>query len=176
MNPSTDPLSQLRDIHLPDPISWWPLAPGWWLVALLFVTAVVGLIHLIRSRRRANSYRRVANKALQRNWQQLQSDDDKLHYLQALLELLRRCTLTLPQQARTSSKLTGNDWLSYLDRCTPPSSTNELRFCSPLGKLLLSEPYRQSPEVSDEQIKQLHDLCLSWITRHQAPQQEAGNA
>ena len=31
MNGSPDPLSELRDIHLPDPVSWWPPAPGWWI-------------------------------------------------------------------------------------------------------------------------------------------------
>jgi hypothetical protein len=33
MNP--DPLAQLRDIHLPEPVSWWPPAPGWWGLALV---------------------------------------------------------------------------------------------------------------------------------------------
>ena len=28
MDPQQIPL---RDLHLPDAISWWPLAPGWWL-------------------------------------------------------------------------------------------------------------------------------------------------
>ncbi|MBK8960777.1 MAG: DUF4381 domain-containing protein [Proteobacteria bacterium] len=27
----------LRDIHLPEPVSWWPLAPGWWLCLALLV-------------------------------------------------------------------------------------------------------------------------------------------
>lgn len=27
----------LRDIHLPEPVSWWPLAPGWWLCIALLV-------------------------------------------------------------------------------------------------------------------------------------------
>ena len=27
-----DPLQDLRDVHMPDPISWWPPAFGWWMI------------------------------------------------------------------------------------------------------------------------------------------------
>ena len=45
MNPAASNL-QLRDIHLPDAVSWWPPAPGWWLLlgglllALLFIRVI----------------------------------------------------------------------------------------------------------------------------------------
>ena len=28
-----DPLAGLRPLHRPLPVSWWPPAPGWWLLA-----------------------------------------------------------------------------------------------------------------------------------------------
>ena len=44
MNPAAinaNPLDQLRDIHLPEPISWWPLAPGWWLLIIIALALMV---------------------------------------------------------------------------------------------------------------------------------------
>ena len=35
--PLSDPLAELRGYHPPDPVSWWPPAPGWWLLALLIL-------------------------------------------------------------------------------------------------------------------------------------------
>jgi hypothetical protein len=34
---TTDPLAQLRDIQLPEPVGLWPLAWGWWALLLLVV-------------------------------------------------------------------------------------------------------------------------------------------
>ena len=35
MNDLQEQLKDLRDIHLPDPVSIWPLAPGWWALMIL---------------------------------------------------------------------------------------------------------------------------------------------
>ena len=37
-------LALLRDIRTPDAINWWPLAPGWWMLAALIVIAVVAFV------------------------------------------------------------------------------------------------------------------------------------
>ncbi|HET9483332.1 MAG TPA: DUF4381 domain-containing protein, partial [Xanthomonadales bacterium] len=48
--PATEP--QLRDIHLPAEPSWWPPAPGWWLLAILVIAALVFLVRFAWRKRR----------------------------------------------------------------------------------------------------------------------------
>ncbi|WP_116134971.1 DUF4381 domain-containing protein [Tropicimonas sp. IMCC34043] len=61
-------LDQLRDIHLPPAVSWWPLAPGWWVLAGLIVAMAVGLVLVVRHRRRTTRHRALGElKALRRN-------------------------------------------------------------------------------------------------------------
>ena len=45
MNP-TD-LSQLRDIHLPEAVPWWPPAPGWWMLFALVIAGAVGVMLIL---------------------------------------------------------------------------------------------------------------------------------
>ena len=45
MDPKALPL---RDIHLPEPIGWWPPALGWWILALLVILTIGLCIWLIR--------------------------------------------------------------------------------------------------------------------------------
>ena len=63
MNPQ-DPLSQLRDIHLPDTGGFWPPAPGWWLLALIALAALAGLIWWLRRQRRRTRWLRLAKAEL----------------------------------------------------------------------------------------------------------------
>ena len=36
-----DPLAELRPNILPEPVGLWPPAPGWWIVALLVLAAII---------------------------------------------------------------------------------------------------------------------------------------
>lgn len=91
---NADPLAQLRDIHLPPPIGWWPPAPGWWLLTLLALMTVALLANIWRKRRARLVYRHQAKKLLDEIWQAYQSNRDSKRYLQALTAVIRRAAST----------------------------------------------------------------------------------
>lgn len=58
-----DPLANLKDIHLPDPVGFWPLALGWWLlIAMLIVFLLLALVGYRKYQ--AQRARRQAKQAL----------------------------------------------------------------------------------------------------------------
>jgi len=106
-----DALANLRDIHLPDPVTLWPPAPGWWLVAGALLGA--GAVILIWRRRRRESLRKAANEELlslelayleQRNHSDLAV---------GLSGLLRRIALVNFERGEVAA-LHGEEWMAFL--------------------------------------------------------------
>src|SRR5262245_66626316 len=91
MNPTVDMSAlPLRDIHLPGAISWWPPAPGWWVLAALamLVAVVVGLYYW-RER-----HRRTALRALRQVQAALGRGAEPVVCLQQASTVLRRFAMT----------------------------------------------------------------------------------
>ena len=58
MNPQGDQLlSQLRDIHVAPDVSWWPPAPGWWVLAVFVFVALLFLLRYVMQRLRTRARR-----------------------------------------------------------------------------------------------------------------------
>lgn len=160
--PGLDPtlasqLAQLRDIHLPSPVDWWPPAPGWWLLAAVVLAALVALIVLLVRRRRRRRYRRIAlreARALFARWQQ---HNNTPAYLQAVNRLLKQTALVAYPRQQVAS-LNGPDWLGFLD-----AKLRRPRFTEPdlrdFAALYQAEPQGLAPET-------LHDAAQLWIRRH----------
>lgn len=89
-----NPLDQLRDIHLPPPVSWWPPAPGWWILALLAAFSCLMLGYRLRRRWQEQHYRREANAALIQLREGFDQHGDQQRYLHDLLALLRQAVKT----------------------------------------------------------------------------------
>jgi hypothetical protein len=101
MNNPDPLLAQLRDIHTPEPISWWPLAPGWWILLALIIAAIVILTIWLRSRKT----RSTAISESLRQLRQLPDQASKEDLVQ-LLHLFRRAALVyLPREQVASITL-----------------------------------------------------------------------
>ena len=91
MNPATDALAGLRDIHLPEAVSYWPPAPGWWFVLLCVLGAAIWAE--VARRRRARSPERLALAELERLSAAFESEPDGAALASGLSEVLRRVSL-----------------------------------------------------------------------------------
>lgn len=158
--PNNDPLAQLRDIHLPEAVSWWPLAVGWWILLVLFLAIVATSIYLVLAKRRRNRYRLAALAELQLLWSEYQNHADTEMYVAKLAQLVRRTAITAYPKSNAAT-LFGEVWLQFLDQ----TATGD-NFCRGAGKLLATLPYQDLSNKSKLDLNPLHTCVASWVQTH----------
>ncbi len=151
------PALVLRDIHLPDAISWWPPAPGWWIL-LGLVLATFCTVWLVRRIQQSRSVRVAALKALQAISADFAQDRDAHKLVKALSVLLRRVCLSYFPRSDVAG-LTGEKWLEFLDQCLDWGNVPD-RFSRGTGRVLITAPYQTHPSLEAEPLL---DLCRHWI-------------
>lgn len=128
----------LRDIHLPAEPSWWPPAPGWWLLAALLCLALAWAWRLLARKRSAHRLRR----ALREELETLRREHaEGAAQVAAISLLLRRAAKRYAPEALT---LRDDDWLRFLD-----AGDAERPFTQGPGRLLLDGPYRPRIDVAE---------------------------
>lgn len=133
MDPEQIPL---RDLHLPEAISWWPLAPGWWLVMGLVLIALGYLLRIwLRSRSRGAA-RRYALRHLDALVHEYEQHKDFVSFGAKVSELLRRTMLAYAPREDVAG-LTGDEWLEWLDQ-----GLARPVFVNGPGRQILDLPYR----------------------------------
>lgn len=110
-----DPLSQLRDIHIPEPGGFWPPAPGWWLVLLIVIVLAVTIMVRIHRRRRKNAWYRIARRDLDRLTNHASGTSQWFSELNALLK--QSALARYPD--RQPQSLTGSGWVDFLLETSP---------------------------------------------------------
>ena len=153
---SGDPsdLSNLRDIVLPPPVSYWPPAPGWWILATMIAALLALLVARQIVRHRHDAYRRAALKELAALPAPLDARS-----AQALSAILKRTALVAFPRAEVAG-LTGVAWLRFLDT-TGRMQAFENGPAAPLPLIALG-----APATADDHA--IRDAARNWIHRHRA--------
>lgn len=145
----------LRDIHLPDPVSWWPPAIGWWFVLLgLILFVMSGLWAWRRWKNNRNSAKRLALTELDRLKHQYQQQNDPARLMEGLSTLLRRAAISVYPREQCAG-LTGTAWLQFLD-----TIMQDTRFTNGPGSVLIAAPYAKEQKLNADE---LISLCKDWI-------------
>lgn len=144
-------ISQLRDLHLPTPIGWWPPALGWWLLAALLMLLIIIGIFLIKRLIRRTAIKLAKKLLLQIKQNTQLSNHDKLTQISILI---RRTAISIFPHKQVAS-ITGDPWLKLLD-----ASIKSTKFSQGCGKILGDGPYRQPSKID---LDRLLDLSGHWL-------------
>lgn len=142
-------LANLHDIVMPEPASWWPLAPGWLLV---LACLLLGLLYFAwRSWKtwQANAYRREALRQAA-----------EATSLGEIAAVLRRCALVLASREEVAA-LRGEAWPSWLQQRAPEWQPGELT------RALASSLYAPNPTTTELEV--LRSRAVDWISTHRGP-------
>ena len=144
----------LQDIHLPDAVGYWPLAPGWWLLFGLLVL-LMALSFLGWRFWQARRLRRLALAQLS-----ALTELPAGELARALSRLLRQAAISHFSR-QDSAGLSGQAWLEFLDL---PFADRP--FSEGIGRCLLDAPYRPASQV-EPQIDgaALLSLCRRWLKK-----------
>lgn len=116
---SEELLAQLADIHLPEPVSYWPPAIGWWILAAITLVLLALLIRkLVRMRRQQKicQYALAELKHCYDNYSHADPaiiDQSKLDYVNQFNTVVRRVALVHYPQANVAS-LDGASWVDFI--------------------------------------------------------------
>ncbi len=155
MNPIDFSQIPLRDIHLPGPVSWWPPAVGWWILALLVIAGcVVAWVHYRRHARE-----RAALRTLRSALKALDDGGEPARCLQQVSLVMRRFAMSIADAATPVAGLTGERWLAFLD-----SRWDRDAFSSGAGRALAVAPYLPAERVMYADVQELGSLCVQWIS------------
>ena len=155
MNPGavTEMLAPLRT---PEAVSWWPLAPGWWLVIALVLLGLTFAAYQGWRYYQRGAVLRDAKALLHRLEEQL---DDPRQCLAQTNALHRRVGLALGER-RDCAGLTGREWVDFLNGLSRDDTAS-------LDPDLLALAYAR--EVSRADAQRLLEQTAHWLQRLERP-------
>jgi superfamily II DNA or RNA helicase len=146
-----EPLSQLKDIHLPPPVPNFPWAIGWWLLLFIVVALLLGALFVWRKRQKKNYHKKQTLNYLK----QTKLTKAELH------QLMKALCLRYFSRAMVAS-LYGGAFTEFLTQQLPPKLRTDF-----------ANQWQQFEQTCYQQGEQMASndeltLCQTWI-RHALP-------
>lgn len=116
---SEELLAQLADIHLPAPVSYWPPAIGWWILAAIALVLIALLLRKFARMRRQQKICQYAVAELRRCYESYSHtepaalDQAKLDYANQFNTVLRRVAL-VHFTGNNVASLDGASWVDFI--------------------------------------------------------------
>ena len=143
----SDPLQQLKPLHLPPDPSWWPPAIGWWILLLVLIILTGWTVYKMAKFFRAMRPVRHGKYLLSDLYASLKlghiSDEDFVHLSN---QLIKRVLVPGLGKIRYS-KLSGSQWLAELDSISGSNS-----FSQGAGKVLGNERFTENFSVDSDKL------------------------
>lgn len=158
---NTEALARLKDIHLPAPVSWWPLAPGWYLLFIITAICVGILCHRIYKRYVYALPKKQALVLLNTYMQHYEKDKDARKICSHISELLKRVALVYYPRSKVAS-VYGEGWIAFLNETSKGIEFNSIK------TLLLDLPFKTDNSAPVD-IKPLATRASLWIKQRRVP-------
>ena len=154
----SDPLQQLKPLHLPPDPSWWPPAIGWWILMLALVILTAWISYRLVRFYRAMRPIRHGKHLLSGLYTSLKlghiSEADFVHLSNQLIK-----RVLVPGLGKIKySKLSGSQWLAELDSISGSKSFSEGD-----GKVLGNERFTRDFKVNCDKLYLALDQLLKSI-------------
>lgn len=150
-------LRGMEEVILGPSAAWWPVAPGWWVLAgIVFFVLLRTVLRRLRQWFQ-DRYRREGLRALRH----LESIGEPGNRAAACNELLKRVALATYPRPEIAS-LAGSGWVSWLESVAP-----SLSFSREVREALIFGPY--STQSCDPSLAPpaLFSEIAQWISQHQ---------
>ena len=154
-------LAQLADIHLPAEISYWPPAPGWWILTILLVGSIIYLIHRMVQLRNLRLVCQHALAELDNCYQRFARSEEpdlsslRLRYVNEFNSVMRRVALVHFPQANVAS-LGGDTWVDFIREKGDSSELNE--------EIASALSFGRFQTQCDVDVDAMNSLGQAWIT------------
>jgi hypothetical protein len=144
-------LEQLRDVHAPESVNWWPLALGWWIIIALVAIIIILLVVKAYLKKRHYRFARFAIKELEA----IKADSHDKRWLAKSHHVMRRLSLCyLPEEE--VGRMNQQQWASFLQ------ATSDQKLSDDTLDAFVDLPYK--PESYSESLNKasMMDDIMQW--------------